>query len=114
MLDVPFLFFKFGPLCNARKNNSFTDAICDVEYVQNAFGANMSYGFKDIFRRGISILRDVGEDNKSEYEKNALQKLVGYLEKKGRPVRYTLNHYVIIVCNLMLIVLLLMGRLDWQ
>jgi hypothetical protein len=81
-----FPLLKFGPECNADKSCSFTDAQCDLEFISDAAGRRMNLNFSRIFKPGLSFFKTIRDDNGkilSKHEKNAIEKLKKFLEKKG-------------------------------
>jgi hypothetical protein len=85
-----FALLKLGPQCNAATSHSFTEAKCYTDTVKEPNSSlTLTVAFTRMFSPGILLLTDYIQDKKhnlSDYQMNALQKLVGFLEDKGRPV----------------------------
>ena len=83
-----FALLKLGYNCNASTTQPFTDAKCYMNTIRKPNSIRtLTVDFSRIFRPGILLLKDWIEDKErtfSDYEKNAIQKLVEFLKKKGR------------------------------
>jgi hypothetical protein len=82
-----FALLKLGNECNAATTQSFTEAKCYMDTIKKPNSTlTLTVAFTRVFRPGISLLKDYIEDKDrsfSDYEKNAIQKLVGFLKDKG-------------------------------
>lgn len=82
---VQFALLKLGPLCNATKSRSFTEADCDFERIKDG-DIPIAANFSLIFKPGVSLLKDIRDGKKKNlfyHEKTALRKLHGYVKVLG-------------------------------
>ena len=82
-----FVFLRFGPLCNASRSFSFTNAYCDIEGIKSrSVPGRIAVDMEDLFARGFQVLQSAyaGERNRlSEEEKAALADLENFLLNIG-------------------------------
>ena len=85
--SLQFAFLKLGSRCNANQTRPFNEAECDMQIIKDADGYYLSVGFSQLFQPGYFLLNKLKAEsdcNLTNYEKYAIDKLVGFLKQKGR------------------------------
>ena len=93
-----FRFLRVGPLCDASKSRSLTDARCDLSVLESdnrryIYGTRMA----ELFQKGCDALENyiAGDVNLSLEEKRAISTLKSFLLEIGRQT--TPDDYISIV-----------------